>query len=854
MQETASRLPIYEIESAIVAALSGTNRRLVLQAPTGSGKSTQVPQMLLDHGLLDDGEVVILQPRRIAARLLASRVADERGVELGREVGYQVRFENTTSAATRIKFETEGILLRQLIQEPELRGIQAIIFDEFHERHLYGDITLARALDIQEQHRPDLILIVMSATLDAGALKQYLQPCTVLSSSGRTFPVRVDYLQKRFGSNSPPVWDLAAEAFSRFSPGDGAKDVLVFMPGGYEISRTIEAIRQTKASKGYLLLPLHGELTPRDQDAAVARYDQPKVVVATNVAETSITIDGVGLVIDSGLARIPRYDPNRGINTLLVEKISRASADQRTGRAGRTAPGQCMRLWSPAEHDELQSQELPEIKRLDLSEVVLTLKAAGVADLRTFRWLESPGEAALSHAEELLLDLEALESSGSFTSITPLGERMLAFPVHPRYARMLIAAQEFGCVYEACLVAALTQGRDLVLRRADPNVESSREDLFGDIVDEGVSDFDILIRAWKFAEANQFRMDALRQHGIHAVTARQVGPLLDQFLRIARDTGLNVQRSQNKDALRKCILIGFSDRVARRVDEGTLRCALVHGRRGTLAKESVARSSSLLVAAEVREIGGRQGDVNTILSLATAIPIEWLQELFPHDMQSDVQVEFDSATRRVQAETVTCFRDLAVSEKRLEPPPADAAAGLLAEEIMAGRLQLPSWDHGVAQWIVRLNLLSQWCPELMVPPIQDDDRRHILEQFCLGSVGYKDLKDLDVRSAVKSWLSADQRGLLDKHAPERITLSNGRTPKVTYDAASPPFISLRIQELFGVTQTPRIGMGRVPLSVHILAPSMRPVQVTQDLANFWREHYPKIKSELKRKYPKHEWK
>jgi ATP-dependent helicase HrpB len=853
MQDAANRLPIYEIKSEIVAALSGTNRRLVLQAPTGSGKSTQVPQMLLDHGLLGNGQVVILQPRRIAARLLASRVAHERNVELGREVGYQVRFENTTSAATRIKFETEGILLRQLIQEQNLSGIQAIIFDEFHERHLYGDITLARALDIQEQLRPDLILIVMSATLDAGALKQYLQPCTVLTSSGRTFPVGVEYLPKRLGTNSAPVWDLAAEAFSRFNPGDGAKDVLVFMPGGYEISRTIEAIRQSKASKGHVLLPLHGELTPRDQDAAVARYDQPKVVVATNVAESSITIDGVGLVIDSGLSRIPRYDPNRGINTLLVEKISRASADQRTGRAGRTAPGQCMRLWSQAEHDERSAQELPEIKRLDLSEVVLTLKAAGVADLRTFRWLESPGEAALSHAEELLLDLGALETSGRLTSITPLGDRMLAFPVHPRYARMLIAAQEFGCVYEACLIAALTQGRDLVIRRADPTVESSREDLFGDIVDDGTSDFDILIRAWNFAEANQFRMDALRQHGIHAVTARQIGPLLEQFLRIAKDSGLDIHPSQNNDALRKCILIGFSDRVARRLDEGTLRCALVHGRRGTLAKESVVRGSPLLVAAEVREIGGRQGDVNTILSLVTAVPIEWLHELFPHDMQSAIQVEFDSATRRVQAETVVRFRDLAVSEKRIDPPPADASARLLAEEIMAGRLQLPSWDHGVAQWIVRLNLLSQWCPELLLPPIQDDDRRHILEQFCLGSASYKDLKDLDVRSAVKSWLSAEQRGLLDKHAPERITLSNGRTPKVTYDAASPPFISLRIQELFGVTQTPQIGMGRVPLSVHILAPSMRPVQVTQDLANFWKEHYPKIKSELKRKYPKHEW-
>ena len=853
MQETVSRLPIYEIKSEIIAALSGTHRRLVLQAPTGSGKSTQVPQMLLDHGLLGTGQAVILQPRRIAARLLASRVAHERGVALGQEVGYQVRFENSTSAATRIKFETEGILLRQLIQEPHLPGIQAILFDEFHERHLYGDITLARALDIQERHRPDLILIVMSATLDAGALKQYLHPCAVLTSSGRTFPVSVDYLPKRLGSNSPPAWDLAAEAFSRFSPGDGAKDVLVFMPGGYEISRTIEAIRQTRASKGYVLLPLRGELAPRDQDAAVARYDQPKVVVATNVAETSITIDGVGLVIDSGLARIPRYDPNRGINTLLIEKISRASADQRTGRAGRTAPGQCMRLWSQAEHDERPAQELPEIKRLDLSEVVLTLKAAGIVDLKTFRWLESPGEAALSHAEEMLLDLGALESSGNLTSITPLGHRMLAFPLHPRYARMLIAAAEYGCVYDACLISALTQGRDLVLRRTDPNVESSREDLFGDIVDDGTSDFEILIRAWNFAEANQFQMDALRQVGIHAVTSRQVGPLLEQFLRIAKDTGLDVQRSKNNEALRKCILIGFSDRVARRVDEGTLRCTLVHGRRGTLATESVVRNSALLVAAEVREIGGRKGDVNTILSLATAISIEWLQELFPHDVQSAIQVEFDSVTRRVQASSVMRFRDLAVSEKRMEPPPADAAARLLAEEIMSGRLQLPSWDHGVEQWIVRLNLLAQWCPELQLPPIQDDDRRHILEQFCLGSASYRDLKELDVRSAVKSWLSAAQRGLLDQHAPERITLSNGRTPKVTYEAASPPFISLRIQELFGVTQIPRIGMGRVALSVHILAPSMRPVQVTQDLGNFWKEHYPKIKSELKRKYPKHEW-
>jgi ATP-dependent helicase HrpB len=841
-----ARLPIYEIENDIIARLTAA-RRLVLQAPTGSGKSTQVPQMLLRHGVLDNGQVVILQPRRLAARLLASRVAHELGVKPGREVGYQIRFENVTSDVTRIKFETEGILLRQLLQDSTLAGIQVLIFDEFHERHLYGDITLARALDIQEQSRPDLLIIVMSATLDAGALEKYLSPCSVLTSEGRTFPVSVDYLPHRLGSNAPPVWELAADAFSKYARSDDG-DVLIFMPGGYEIHRTIEAIRH-KAS-GYILLPLHGELPPRDQDAAVARYDQPKVVVATNVAETSITIDGVRLVIDSGLARIPRYDPNRGINTLLIERISRSNSEQRAGRAGRTAPGQCIRLWSKSEQEERPQQELPEIKRVDLSEVILTLKAAGVADLRKFRWLEAPNDTALNHAEGLLLDLGALANEGQHTVITELGRRMLAFPVHPRYARMLLAAQEYDCVYQACLVSALTQGRDLLLRNPSKDVAAAREDLFGD---KSSSDFWILMRAWNYAARNQFRMDDLRKLGIHGVTARQVGPLHDQFLRIAREEGLGIEaREINDEALRKCILIGFSDRVGR-MDQGMLRCELVHGRRGVLARESVVRQSSLIVAAEIDELGGRPGEVNTILSLVTAIELEWLRELFPNDMRSEVRVAFDSATRRVQADDLLRFRDLVLAAKRVEPPPADAAARILAEEVVAGRLQLPNWDHSVAQWILRLNLLAQWCPDLQLPPIRDEDRRHIIEQLCLGAVSYKDIKNREVKPVVQSWLSGSQRELLDKHAPERVTLPNGRTPKVTYEASGSPYISLRIQELFGVTTTPKIALGRVTLAVHILAPSMRPVQVTQDLANFWREHYPRIKSELQRKYPKHEW-
>ena len=467
--------------------------------------------------------------------------------------------------------------------------------------------------------------------------------------------------------------------------------------------------------------------------------------------------------------------------------------------------------------------------------MVLTLKASGIDDLRRFRWLESPSETALNHAQELLLDLGALRDETGHTVITQLGRRMLAFPVHPRYARMLLAAQEYDCVYEACLVAALTQGRDLLLRNPGKDVVAAREDLFGGS-GKTFSDFWILMRAWDYAVKNRFQMDLLRQAGIHGAAAREVGSLHEQFLRIAGEEGLKVKpddvADESKDeALRKCILIGFSDR-AGRLDPDTLRCELVHGRRGMLTPDSVVRHSPLIVAAEIREVSGRPGEVNTILSLATAIEIAWLQELFRDDMRSGVEVRFDSVASRLEAAEVLRFRDLTVAAERVEPPPADASARLLAEEVVAGRLQLRKWDHSITQWILRLNLLADWCPDLELPPVRDEERRHIIEQLCFGAVSYKDLKEREVKPVVQSWLSQSQRRLLDVHAPERVTLSNGRTPKITYVPNGPPYVSMRIQELFGVTETPRIGMGRIPLTVHILAPSMRPVQVTQDLANF----------------------
>jgi ATP-dependent helicase HrpB len=860
---SAERLPIYEVEGELVRRLQ-MERRLILTAPTGSGKSTQVPQMLLDHGLLGDGQVVVLQPRRLATRMLAARVASERGCKLGHEVGYQIRMDNRTSASTRIRFVTEGVLLRYMLADPGLEGVAALVFDEFHERHLYGDITLAQALGLQETARPDLRIVVMSATLDSMALERYLRGagpcgCSVLAASGRMFPVEIRYADTPSYVEQRPVWEQAADVFADFVRSDGSGDVLVFMPGVFEIAQTVQALRQRTEARGWVLLPLHGELAPGDQDAAVARHSQRKVVVATNVAETSLTIDGVRCVIDSGLARQARYDTRRGINTLLIDKISRASADQRAGRAGRTAPGICWRLWAEDEHAHRAAQELPEVKRLDLAEVVLTLKAAGVRDLRAFRWLDPPGTQALEHAEELLTDLGALQADGAGSPgevarssvITGIGRKMLAFPLHPRYARMMLAAQEHGCVRQACLVAALTQGRDLLLRNVDRAVQLHREDRLST---RSGSDFFALMSAWQDAADHGCSADACRRMGIHQATARQVGPMLDQFLEIARREGLDVTaRPAADEALQKCILIGFSDRVGRRLDAGSARCELVHGRRGMLARESIVQQSPLFVAADVREVGGSGGDVSTILSLATAIDESWLADFFPEDLERTLDVRFDAAQRRVVAMESTRFRGLALSSRRVEPPPADAAARLLADEVLAGRVELSEWDASVDQWIQRLAFLAQQCPELELAPILEEDRRAIVEQICLGAFGAKELRDRPVKSFVHGWLGQAQQDLVERHAPERLKLPGGRTTRVTYEAGRTPFIAARIQDLYGLLQTPKIAMGRVPLVVHLLTPGMKPVQVTQDLARFWREHYPKVKSELQRRYPRHEW-
>ena len=838
-------LPIYELENAIVASLSA-QPRLILQAPTGSGKSTQVPQILLNRGLLGAGEVVILQPRRLATRLLARRVAFERSGRLGDEVGYQIRFEKVASKETRIRFVTEGILLRQLLQDPELAGVAAILFDEFHERHLYGDITLARTLQLQEAGRPDLKLVVMSATLESDRLAQYLAPCPVLTSSGRAHPVRIEYLTKPVRAENYPIWDLAADEFARIAA-QTEGDALIFMPGKYEIMRTISAIRASRMSDRFVALPLYGELPPAEQDAALDEYEKRKVIVATNVAETSLTIDGVRVVIDSGLARVARFDPRRGINTLFIEKISRASADQRAGRAGRTAPGHCLRLWTESEHLERAAQELPEVKRLDLAEVVLTLKASGIEDIAGFRWLESPDPKALQNAEQLLGDLGAIEAG----KLTSLGRRMLAFPVHPRYARMLLAAQEQRCVRGIALVAALTQGRNLLRRAEGREMRDEREDFLGA---EDESDLFILLRAFRFAEKNHFDPRRCSRLGVNAGAAREAGQLWEQFLSIARAEGLDIaEHEAEPGAIARCVLAGFPDQVAARLDEGTLRCALVHNRRGVLARESVVHRARLLAASEIREIESSDGDRQVLLTLATAIKEEWLREFFPAAIEERTEVAYDSSLRRVVGRTVTLFQDLVLAEKKSERVPADGAATILAREVKAGNCPLKQWNHAIEQWIARLNFAAAAFPELGLPPIGEEERILLIEQICQGATSYKEIKERPVLPVLKSWLSAGQQSALDQFAPERIKLPNDRNARITYGATHAPTIAARIQDLYGVENGLMIGQSRMALRIEVLAPNHRPIQITDDLATFWRENYPKIKQELQRKYPKHRW-
>jgi len=838
-------LPIDALQDGLVAAC-GRVRRLVLRAPTGSGKSTRIPQMLLDLNLIQ-GQIVVLQPRRIAARLLAARIAQERGVKLGGEVGYQIRFERVESAQTRIKFVTEALLLRQMASDPELKGVGAVVFDEFHERNLHSDVALALARRLQETHRPDLLIMAMSATLDTEGVAKWLGSAETLAADGRAYPVQIEYTHQPRNSTRP-IWDAAAEQVRRVLREESEGDILVFMPGSYEIMRTIGAVRNLPESGGVDILPLYGELPPEEQDRAVKPSPGRKVIVATNVAETSLTIPGVRAVVDAGLARIARFDPHRGIDTLLVEPVSQASAEQRAGRAGRTGPGRCIRLWSQTDHEARPLREVPEIKRVDLSETILLLLSSGWGEAASFPWYEKPDDKALLRALTVLADLGAVDAQGMLTS---LGRRMSVFPAHPRYARMLLAAGELDCVYEVCRIAGLAQGRDILFRKVDDRTENARDS----VEQEDGSDFFPRLALLQRAVEMKFDADACDRFGVHGQAARQADQAARQFLRLAEGQGLPVSdRMADPAAVRRCLLLGFSDRLAVRLDAGTLRCALVHGRTGELRRESSIRNAKLLVAAEVDEIQAR-GGVTTYLSLATAIEEAWLQELFPADFSTVNQVRYDASQRRVVTRVERRFRDLVLEAKERDDAPSDAASRLLAEEVAAGRLELEKWDTPVDAWIRRVNFLAKHCPELGIPPFDEAARRMVIEEVCAGAVAYRDIRDRPVFGVVRGWLTHEQAMALESYCPEKIILPRKKHPaRIEYTEDGQAEVEATVQELYDFPGSKlRVCLGKVPMVVCIQSPARRTQQRTTDLDAFWKGSYEGVKKELRGRYPKHEW-
>ncbi|MFK5920660.1 MAG: ATP-dependent RNA helicase [Verrucomicrobiota bacterium] len=849
-------LPIYEIEEALCEALAeGVDcPRVVIEAPTGSGKSTQVPQILLDNHLLGEGEVLVLQPRRMAARMLAKRVAWERGGRLGDEVGYQVRFEKVMGSRTRIRYVTEGIVQRRLINDARLEGVSAVVLDEFHERHLDGDVVLARCLDLQNSTRPDLKVIVMSATLEGEGLQNYLgENCKRLVSKGRTFPVDVLYSpsKQRHGDR---IWDHTVRSIKSFIKSvDNKGNVLIFMPGAYEIRRTIKALQDSSLGSLYQILPLYGSLSAQAQDDAVSggSSGKAKIVVATNVAETSLTIDGVTLVVDSGLARMSSYDAKRGLQTLMVEKISRASADQRAGRAGRTMAGHCLRLWSNEDHARRMASTQPEIHRIDLAAVIPGLMAGGVEDVAVFPWYEPPQAGMLDKA------LQQLRSSGVIDQesgkLTETGWNLSQLPLDPRQGLVLLKAAEAGCLEFFAVVMAATQGSSLFLGRGKAAVQF--EDYV--MVDDS-SDLLPIYRAWCGAQVVGFDPGRCDHLGVRANAAREIGRSANQFLSAVNPLvgkGQDQSGEPNAEDLARILLAGYSDQVGRRLSESTLSSVVVGNRRGLLDKQSVlaqkAFAKSLFLIGEMTEVEGKEVQVR--LNLATQIDRTLLEEMFPDDLVSRVAAEYDESSRRVVAKNEIRFRDLVLESKSSGQVPEDQAAYLLAQQVGAGNLILKKWDNSVNQWIARINTFSRGIEEMQVSPIDEEAKLLIYEEICRGASSYRDIKNREVKPVLKGWLSAAQKSSLDHYAPERVRLSEQRKAKVIYHEKENPKISVVIQQLFEIKQTPVLGDGRIPLRVEILGPNQRPVQITDDLGRFWKTSYADVRTMLRGRYPKHAW-
>jgi len=828
-------LPIDPLVPEVVAAFARTNR-VVLRATPGAGKTTRVPAALLDAGVAHGKHVVVIEPRRIAARSAAEFVARERGQAIGREVGYRVRFARQGGTETRLWFLTEGVFGRDLVRDPFLEDVGVVVLDEFHERHLQSDVALAVVRELQDSVRPDLKLIVMSATLETDALAAHLGSAAVFSSEGRAHPVTLEYDDAGHGLRLD-ARVVAAVRRAAAHPGD----VLVFLPGAGEIRRAARSLGPVADALGADVCLLHGDQPLDEQARALRAGPRRRIVLATNVAETALTVEGVTTVVDSGLVRTMRFEPRTGLDRLRLVAISRSSATQRAGRAGRLGPGRCLRLWSRAEEVGRREHETPEIQRVDLSRTLLELAAWSLRDPTALDWLDAPPPAALERARQLLTDLGALAGEG--WTPTALGRRLLAVPVAPRLARMRCEAEDLGVPAAGALVAALASERDILLARR----------AFGDAVPRsafGTGPSDLLLRAELFTEAarSRFSASACERAGLDPHAVRAVERTRRQLAR--RDSPDAPDAAEASDDLvLRAVLAGFPDRVCRRREPGSARAVMVGGTGVALTPESVVRDAALFVAVDVE--GGEHG-TEARVRLASAIAEPWLAVTFPGSVVTSRSVSCEAAAERVLARTVVRYHDLVLDEQvRAVVDPTEVAT-LLAQAAADDPQALLGPREDVAALVARLRFLAAAMPALALP---DPDRllADAVGALAATARAVRDVRRGDVCGVMRGLLSHRQRVALDAEAPTHWTLPSGRRVPVAYLPDRPPAVGARIQELFGLAASPRLAGGRVAILFELLAPNQRPMQVTDDLASFWRTTYAQVRGELRGRYPKHPW-